>query len=67
MKTMTQYLIKCKVQDAKKMYFYYLNMSKSNDSKFVKQWIEDYKKEHSELLKMVEDKEWVRKYGALNR
>ena len=66
MTTMSQHQIKCQVQNSKRMYFHYLKMSKKNDSKFVHQWVEDYKKEHSDYLAMVQDKEWVSKYGVLN-
>lgn len=63
---LNQYQIKCQVQNTKKMYYHYLNMSKTNNSKFIAQWVVDYKNEHFELISMVNDKEWVEKYGVLN-
>ncbi|MGV8829953.1 MAG: hypothetical protein ACWA6U_16725 [Breznakibacter sp.] len=66
MKVYTQQEIRCAVQNTKRMYFYYLHMSKINDSKFVKMWVEQCKAEYDLLLEMVEDKEWVEKYGVLS-
>lgn len=66
MKVYTQQEIRCAVQNTKRMYFYYLHMSKINDSKFVKMWVEQCKSEYDLLLEMVEDKEWVEKYGVLS-
>lgn len=54
--------IKCAIANTKRMYLHYQKMSKINDSKFIKLWIEDLKKEYNELIEMVDDKKWVKEY-----
>mgnify|MGYP003109912030 CR=1 FL=1 len=56
----TQHEIKCAIANTKRIYFRYLKMSETNDSKFLKIWIEDLKNEYNELVEMISDKKWVK-------
>ena len=62
----TQDQYKCKAQDSKRMYFYYLKMAKNNDSKFIQIYIKEWKKDYDKAISMINDINWVLKYGTLN-
>jgi hypothetical protein len=61
----TQYDLKCKAQEVKRVYHYFINVYIKRGNETALKWAQEYEAEHKQLIDRIEDSGWINKYGKL--
>ena len=65
MSNLSQYQLKCGIQNTILIIIHYNKMIKKNNSKFIKKYLNSSLKDYNRYRNLIEDKNWILKYAKI--